>query len=182
MMAGVDFRVELKGLADLQRKLEGKIRRLEQRTIREAQQAFADPIAYRYEGLVHTEIPKLKVVTNIKIRGAVGWVRIGPSNDPYFSSALMSRLKSEGHTRKGIRMLLTHVGGITRLTHGMIAYWLERGFNILSPPYRSKKGGSVWCHIGANPMLANAWESQKSVGLAAFEKVMRDALEETVPD
>jgi hypothetical protein len=161
MMASVDFKVELKGLADLQRKLEGKIRRLEQRTIREAQQAFADPIAQRYEQMIHQKFPKLKVVTNIKIRGSVGWIRIGASAEPYIAKV---------------------ANKIRRLTHGQIAYWFERGFNILAPPYRSKKGGAIWRSVGADPILERTWESQKQIGLDAFEKVMRDALEETVPD
>jgi hypothetical protein len=154
----VDFKVELKGLQDLNRKLEGRIRRLEQSVLRKALQAFAEPIQAHGQRLVGTSIsPRIKVVTTTKLRGSTGTVKIGPSTEIFDTD------------RNGRSVTMANV-----------AYWWEFGFKLLGPPYASKKGGPVIQHFGARPSMTPAFESQKGPGLEAFTQVMRDNLEQEV--
>jgi hypothetical protein len=154
----MDVKLELKGLQDLNRKLEGRIRRLEQSVLRKALQAFADPIRAHGERLARTNIsPKIKVVTTTKLRGSTGTVKIGPSTEIFDTD------------RNGRSVTMANV-----------SYWWEFGFKLLGPPYASKKGGPVIQHFGARPSMTPAFESQKGPGLAAFETVIRDNLESEV--
>src|SRR5689334_18384943 len=149
----MDIKLELKGLSDLTRKMENKIRRLEQSVLRRALQAFAEPIRASAERLAQTLISRrIKVITSIKIRGSAGTVRIGPSTEIFETSP----------TGRSITM-------------ANVAYWFEFGYDI-----RHKAKGPALRHVGARPSLTPAYQSQKEAGLAAFEQVMRDALEEEV--
>lgn len=154
----MEFQIELKGLQDLNRKLEGRIRRLEQSILRKALLAFADPVRAQGERLARTLIsPRLKVVTSVKMRGSTGTVKIGPSTEVFDTD------------RNG-----------RSVTHANVAYWWEFGFKLLGPPYHSKRGGPVIQHFGARPSMTPAFESQKGPGLAAFEQIIRDNLESEV--
>lgn len=154
----MDVKLELKGLQDLNRKLEGRIRRLEQSVLRKALQAFAAPVQAHGERLARTLIsPRLKVVTTTRLRGSSGTVKIGPSTEVFDTDA-------NGRS----------------VTHANIAYWWEFGFKLLGPPYRSQRGGPVIQHFGARPSMTPAFESQKGPGLAAFEQVMRENLEKDI--
>ena len=149
----MDIKLELKGLDDLRRKLEGKLRRLEQSILRKALQAFAEPIRAHAERLARSLIsPRMNIVTKIKIRGSVGTVFIGPSTDIFETSP-------SGRS----------------VSHANVGYWFEFGYDIR----HSKKGPSLR-HVGARPTLTPAYQAQKETGLAAFEAVMREALEEQV--
>jgi len=142
----------------LNRKLEGRIRRLEQSILRKALLAFAEPIRAHAERLARTLIsPRLKVVTSVKLRGSTGIVKIGPSTEVFDTD------------RNG-----------KSVTHANVAYWWEFGYKLLGPPYHSKKGGPVIKHFGSRPSMTPAYEAQKAAGLAAFETIMRDNLEQDV--
>lgn len=154
----MDVKLELKGLQDLNRKLEGRIRRLEQSILRKALLAFAAPVQAHGERLARTLIsPRLKVVTSVKMRGSSGTVKIGPSTEIFDTDA-------NGRS----------------VTMANVSYWWEFGFKLLGPPYRSQRGGPVIQHFGARPTMTPAFESQKGPGLAAFEQVMRENLERDV--
>lgn len=128
------MKVEVKGLADMTRKLQAKVRRLEQSILRKALQAYAEPIRAATERLARVEIsPRMKIVTNIKLRGSSGTVRIGPSTEIF-------------------------PGG--KVSHAKIAYWFEFGYDIraerkgpslahvgsrpsLTPAYQSNKAAAM---------------------------------------
>jgi hypothetical protein len=96
-------------------------------------------------------------VTNTKLRGAAGTVKIGPSTEIFDTD------------RNGRSVTMANV-----------AYWWEFGFKLLGPPYASKKGGPVIQHFGARPSMTPAFESQKGPALDAFTQVMRENLEQEV--
>jgi hypothetical protein len=149
----VEFKLELKGLQDLNRKLEGRIRRLEQSILRKALLAFGEPIRIRAEQLARATIsPRLKVVTTVKIRGSTGTVKIGPSTEVFDVSP----------TGRSV-------------THANIGYWFEFGYDIRHTP----KGPSL-AHVGSRPTLTPAYQAAKEQGLAAFEQVIRENLEQEV--
>jgi hypothetical protein len=154
----MEMKLELKGLQDVNRKLEGRIRRLEQSVLRKALLAFAEPVRAQGERLARTNIsPRIKVVTTTKMRGSSGTVKVGPSTEVFDTDA-------NGRS----------------VTMANVAYWWEFGFKLLGPPYRSQKGGPVIQHFGARPSMTPAYESQKGPGLAAFEQVIRENLEQEV--
>jgi len=148
---GVGFQVELKGLADLTKKLQARIRRLEQSVLRKALIAYGEPIRAHAEQLARSQISqRMKIITKVKIRGSSGWVGIGPSKeaiDPSRSS----------------------------VTFANIGYWFEFGYDI-----RATRKGPALHHVGARPFLTPAWQAQQQRALAAFEQVMRDNLEQNV--
>jgi len=149
--SGVVLKAELKGLADLTRKLQGRIRRLEQSVLRKALQAYAEPIRAHAEQLARANIsPRMKIITKIKIRGSTGWVGIGPSKEVFDADE-------------------------STATFANIGYWFEFGYEIRA----TRKGPSLH-HVGAKPFLTPAWQAQKERALAAFEQVMRDNLEQNV--
>lgn len=148
-----DFQIEVRGLDQMIGKMNAKIRRLEQSILRKALQAFAEPIRAAAEAHARTLIsPRLKVVSQIRLRGSGGTVRIGPSNDTF-------EVTPAGRT----------------VTSAMIGYWFEFGYDI-----RAVRKGPALAHVGARPFLTPAYESQKATALAAFEEVMRNALEEEI--
>jgi hypothetical protein len=154
----MEMKLELKGLQDINRKLEARIRRLEQSVLRKALQAFAAPIQAHGERLARTNIStRIKVVTTTKLRGSTGTVKVGPSTEIFDTD------------RNGRSVTMANV-----------AYWWEFGFKLLGPPYRSQKGGPVIQHFGARPSMTPAFESQKGPGLAAFEQVIRENLEQEI--
>jgi hypothetical protein len=147
------MKLELKGLQDLNRKLEGRIRRLEQSVLRKALQAFGEPIRAHAERLARTLIsPRMKVVTTTKLRGSTGIVKIGPSTETF-------EVKSNGQS----------------VSHANIGYWFEFGYDIR----HTAKGPSLR-HVGSRPSMTPAYEAEKAAGLAAFETVIRDNLEQEV--
>lgn len=147
------FEIEIKGMDQMIGKLNARIRRLEQSILRKALQAFAEPIRTAAEAHARTLIsPRLKLVTQIRLRGSGGTVRIGPSTD-IFDTSPTGR----------------------QVSHANIGYWFEFGYDI-----RKVRKGPSLAHVGARPFLTPAYESQKDAALAAFETVMRNALEEEV--
>lgn len=149
----MDIKLELKGMAELNRKLEGRIRRLEQSILRKALQAFAEPIRIHAERIAHSTIsPRLKIISDIKLRGSSGTVRIGPSTETFDTSP-------SGRS----------------VSHANIGYWFEFGYEIRHTP----KGPSL-AHVGARPTLTPAYQAAKEQGLAAFEQVIRDNLEQEI--
>lgn len=150
----MDIKLELKGMQELNRKLEGRIRRLEQSILRKALQAFAEPIRLAAERIAHTTIsPRLKVVSSIKLRGSSGTVRVGPSTETFATDPTSGRSVSSAN----------------------IGYWFEFGYEIRHTP----KGPSLH-HVGARPTLTPAYQQAKEQGLAAFEQVIRENLEAEV--
>lgn len=149
----MEFKLELKGLQDLNRKLEGRIRRLEQSILRKALLAFAEPIRIHAERIARATIsPRLKVIATTKLRGSTGIVKIGPSNEVFETSP-------SGRS----------------VTHANIGYWFEFGYEIR----HTAKGPSL-AHVGARPTLTPAYQAAKAQGLAAFEQVIRENLEQEV--
>ena len=147
------FEIEVSGLDQMIGKLNAKIRRLEQSILRKALQAFAEPIRRAAEAHARTLIsPRLKLVSQIRLRGSGGTVRIGPSTD-IFETSPTGR----------------------QVSHANIGYWFEFGYNI-----RAVRKGPSLAFVGARPFLTPAYESQKAAALAAFEEVMRNALEEEI--
>lgn len=145
--------LKVQGLADMTRKLTNKIRRLEQRVMREALQEFAEPIRRNAEQLARSLISsRIKVVTQIRLRGTGGTVKIGPSTETF-------EVKPNGQT----------------ITSANVAYWFEFGYDI-----RAKKKGPSLKHVGARPSLTPAYHANKDAALAAFENKMRAALEAEV--
>lgn len=79
------FKLELKGLSDLTRKLEGRIRRMEQGILRKACKAFAEPIRADAERRARALIsPRIEIGVEIKIRGDAATVKIGPRGDYFY--------------------------------------------------------------------------------------------------
>jgi len=149
----MEMKLELKGLQDINRKLEARIRRLEQSVLRKAIQAFGEPIRAHAERLARTLIsPRMKVVTTTKLRGSTGIVKIGPSTETF-------EVKSNGQS----------------VSHANIGYWFEFGYDI-----RSVAKGPSLRHVGSRPSMTPAYEAEKAAGLAAFETVIRDNLEQEV--
>ena len=149
----MDIKVEIKGLEKVARNLEARIRRFEQSTMRQAFQAAAAPIRDHAERLGRTLIsPRLEYVDQIKTRGSSGTLKVGPSTQPF----------SEEYGKT--------------VTHAMIGYWFEFGYEIRHTP----KGPSLR-HVGARPTMTPAWEAQKDNAVEAFVAVMRAVLEEDVP-
>jgi len=149
----VELKLQLKGLQDLNRKLEGRIRRLEQSILRKALLAFGEPIRAHAERLARALIsPRMKVVTSVKLRGSTGTVRIGPFREVFETSP----------SGKSI-------------THANVGYWFEFGYDI-----RSKPKGPALRHVGSRPSMTPAYEAEKAAGLAAFETIIRDNLEQDV--
>jgi hypothetical protein len=149
----VEFKLELKGLQDLNRKLEGRIRRLEQSVLRKALLAFGEPIRAHAEQLARATIsPRMKVVITTKMRGSTGTVKIGPSTEVFETSP----------TGRSV-------------THANIGYWFEFGYDI-----RHKPKGPALAHVGSCPTLTPAYQAAKEQGLAAFEQVIRENLEQEV--
>lgn len=156
----MDFKLELKGMDQLARRLEAKIRRLEQTVLRQALVAFAEPIRAEGERLARSQISsKINFVIKTKMRGSSGQVFIGPSVDPFPGAE-----ETTGKT----------------VSQANIAYWFEFGYNILQPPYHSQKGAAVFMHVGARPSLTPAFLARKETALAAMEKVLKDALEQEI--
>lgn len=150
----MNFKLELKGLDALTRKLQNRIRRLEQSVLRRALQAFAEPIRAAGERYARTAIsPRMKVVTSIKIRGSSGTVKIGPSTETFATSP-------SGRS----------------VSHANIGYWFEFGYDLRAVP----KGPSLR-HVGARPSMTPAYQGQKETALQAFEAVIRENLEQEVP-
>lgn len=149
----MEFRLELKGLQALNRKLEARIRRLEQSILRKALLAFGEPIRQHAERLARATIsPRLKVVITTKIRGSTGIVKIGPSRETFETSP----------SGKSI-------------SHANVGYWFEFGYAIRSTPK-----GPALAHVGARPTMTPAYLAAKAQGLAAFEQVIRENLEQEV--
>lgn len=158
----MNFQVELKGLQELNRKLEGRIRRLEQKGLRESLLEFGEPIRAAGERNARTTIsPRIKYAMTTRMRGSSGTIRIGPSNESFEPGIVgpMPRGKSTAW-----------------VTHAMISYWFEFGYNIRHTP----KGPSL-AHVGARPTLTPAYKAQKQPALDAFETKIFGFLEEEVP-
>ncbi len=144
---------QIKGIDEMRRNIEGRLRRLEQSMLRKALQAFAEPIRANAEQFARTLIsPRMKVISQIRMRGSSGTVRIGPSTEVF-------RVTASGRT----------------VTHAMVGYWFEFGYDI-----RAEQKGPSLAHVGARPSLTPAYESQKERALVEFEAVMRNALEAEV--
>jgi hypothetical protein len=144
---------EIKGLEKVRRNIEARLRRFEQSSLRKALQAFAEPIRAHAERLAQSLIsPRMKVGVKIKIRGSTGTVVIGPTTDTF-------EIAPDGKS----------------VSFANIGYWFEFGYDIRHTP----KGPALH-HVGARPFLTPAYQAQKENGLAAFDQVMRDALEEEV--
>ena len=79
------FKVELKGLADLTRKLEGRVRRMEQSILRQACLAFAEPIRADAERRARAQVsPRVQIKTDVRIRGSSANVKIGPVGEFFY--------------------------------------------------------------------------------------------------
>lgn len=148
----MNFTMELKGMAELNRKLEGRIRRLEQRGLRESLPAFGEPIRAAAERYAHTTIsPRLKYVLQMRMRGSSGTIKVGPSKETFDPSK-------------------------SAVSHANIAFWFEFGYEIR----HTIKGPSL-AHVGARPTMTPAYLENKERGLAAFEEKISGFLMEDVP-
>jgi hypothetical protein len=82
---GDGFKLELKGLADLTRKLDRRIVRLQQSVLRQACQAFAEPIRADAERRARALVsPRVQIKTEIRIRGDSANVKIGPVGEFFY--------------------------------------------------------------------------------------------------
>lgn len=73
------FKIELKGLSDLVKKLDGRVRRMEQSALRNAVKAFAEPIRADCERRARALIsPRIVIGMDIKVRGSTATVKVGP--------------------------------------------------------------------------------------------------------
>jgi len=143
-------KVSITGLPELVRKVDGKFRRLQQKILREALTAFAEPIRQNAEQLARTLIsPRIEVVTRVKMRGTGGTVVVGPSTKVF-------EVKKNGRS----------------ITSANVAYWFEFGYDI-----RSKPKGPSLKHVGARPSLTPAYAANKERALQIFEDTLRNALE-----
>lgn len=151
-MQGVTL--EVKGMSDMMRKLNARLRRLEQNVMRKALEAFAEPIRADGERWARSLIsPRLKFVIKTKMRGEGGTVYIGPSTEVFATDPKSGR----------------------SISHANVAYWFEFGYDI-----RRIRRGPALVHVGARPSLTPAYLAKKEEGLAAMEQVLRDALEQEV--
>lgn len=75
------FSVEFKGLKEMTQKLHRQLLRMEQKYLRQACEAFAEPIRADAERRARIISPQVKIGVNIRIRGTTAQVKIGPTKD-----------------------------------------------------------------------------------------------------
>ena len=79
------FKLELKGLSDLTKKLEGRVRRMEQSILRKACIAFGEPIRADMERRARAQVsPRVVIRTDVRIRGSFANVKIGPIGEFFY--------------------------------------------------------------------------------------------------
>lgn len=79
---GDGFRMELTGVSALVKKLDGRLRRMEQSILRKAVVAFAEPIRADTERRARALVsPKIEIKTEVRIRGTTANVKIGPPGE-----------------------------------------------------------------------------------------------------
>lgn len=148
----VGFDVKLEGLSALTRKLENRIRRMEQDILRKALTAFAEPIRAAAERNARAAIsPTVSIAVEIKMRGSSGTVKIGPLVNP--------GKKFTGPFRDAFWLFFFEYG-----------YWIRK----------TRKGPAI-SFVSARPTMRPAYDAHKEEGLRAMEKILLDALSEEVP-